>query len=42
MYCLLQIKTGNEGLNLQHYNEAYFVTPELESQSRRASDCKMS
>ena len=25
---LLQIKTGNEGLNLQHYNEAYFVTPD--------------
>lgn len=25
---ILQIKTGNEGLNLQQYNEVYFVTPE--------------
>jgi len=25
---ILQIKTGNEGLNLQKYNEVYFVTPE--------------
>lgn len=24
---ILQIKTGNEGLNLQEYNEVYFVTP---------------
>jgi len=24
---ILQIKTGNEGLNLQEYNEIYFVTP---------------
>lgn len=25
---ILQIKTGNEGLNLQKYNEVYFVTPD--------------
>ncbi len=25
---ILQIKTGNEGLNLQQYNEVYFVTPD--------------
>ena len=25
---ILQIKTGNEGLNLQQYNEIYFVTPD--------------
>ena len=25
---ILQIKMGNEGLNLQQYNEVYFVTPE--------------
>ena len=25
---ILQIKTGNEGLNLQKYNEIYFVTPD--------------
>jgi len=25
---ILQIKTGNEGLNLQMYNEVYFVTPQ--------------
>jgi len=25
---VLQIKTGNEGLNLQEYNEVYFVTPQ--------------
>ena len=25
---LLQIKTGNEGLNLQQYNEVYFITPD--------------
>ena len=25
---ILQIKTGNEGLNLQQYNEVYFVRPE--------------
>jgi len=24
---ILQIKTGNEGLNLQEYSEVYFVTP---------------
>ena len=25
---ILQMKTGNEGLNLQKYNEVYFVTPD--------------
>ena len=25
---ILQIKTGNEGLNLQDYNEVYFITPQ--------------
>jgi non-specific serine/threonine protein kinase len=25
---ILQIKTGNEGLNLQEYNEIYFITPD--------------
>jgi SNF2 family DNA or RNA helicase len=29
---ILQIKTGNEGLNLQQYNEVYFVTPEWNPQ----------
>jgi SNF2 family DNA or RNA helicase len=24
---IIQIKTGNEGLNLQEYNEVYFITP---------------
>ncbi len=30
---ILQIKTGNEGLNLQQYNEVYFVTPEWNPQT---------
>ena len=29
---ILQIKTGNEGLNLQKYNEVYFVTPDWNPQ----------
>jgi SNF2 family DNA or RNA helicase len=29
---ILQIKTGNEGLNLQQYNEIYFVTPDWNPQ----------
>lgn len=29
---ILQIKTGNEGLNLQEYNEVYFVTPDWNPQ----------
>ena len=30
---ILQIKTGNEGLNLQQYNEIYFVTPDWNPQT---------
>lgn len=30
---ILQIKTGNEGLNLQQYNEVYFVTPDWNPQT---------
>ena len=30
---ILQIKTGNEGLNLQNYNEVYFVTPDWNPQT---------
>jgi len=30
---ILQIKTGNEGLNLQNYNEVYFVTPDWNPQN---------
>ena len=30
---IIQIKTGNEGLNLQEYNEIYFVTPDWNPQA---------
>lgn len=30
---IIQIKTGNEGLNLQKYNEIYFVTPDWNPQA---------
>ena len=30
---IIQIKTGNEGLNLQDYNEIYFVTPDWNPQA---------
>jgi SNF2 family DNA or RNA helicase len=32
---ILQIKTGNEGLNLQQYNEVYFVTPDWNPQTEK-------
>ena len=32
---IIQIKTGSEGLNLQNYNEVYFVTPDWNPQTEQ-------
>lgn len=32
---IIQIKTGSEGLNLQNYNEIYFVTPDWNPQTEQ-------